>query len=146
MTSKSPESPKTASSGPADGFPSPVWHATRWQAIRAGMWKAGKLGFFICFSLFLAVGVASVMLMLFDPATHCAVADELGPISPAVIARLIGLFILQTVGGGILFGTIPGVIVGGILAGVRWRRPDDMTESLNQEQRKTKSEVENGRV
>jgi hypothetical protein len=125
MTSNPRESPKTASLGPADGFPSPAWHSTRWQAIRAGMWKAGKLGFFICFSLAFAVCAAWIVAMRCVPKFYEAYWTN-GPIEigPLLIAQ----HIAGSVAFGILCGAIPGAVIGGIVAGARWRRPAELEE------------------
>jgi hypothetical protein len=126
MMSNLRESPRRASSGPVDGFPSRVWHLTRWQAIRAGMWKGAKLGFLICSSLIFGAFAAGGIAMSFVPQIHRAAVLEYGPIGPLLIAKGIACAVFMSIAFGILYGAIPGALIGGTLAGVRWRRSDQV--------------------
>ncbi len=143
MMSNLRESPRAASLGPADCFPSPVWHATRWQAIRAGMWKAGKLGFVIGSSLIAALCTASMVAMLFIPRLHEITVRENGPIGPFLIAKGIAGMVLLSIAFGTLYGAIPGAVIGAIVAGVRWRRPSGAADSGSPGQQETTREVGN---
>ena len=118
MSSNPYESPKAAFSPPVQ----PVLYATRWKAARAGMWRGAKIGFFtVVVFLFFAAAVAVVIRLYLDGGR---LPSDLERATWFDVAKAPGMFVLGLCCFGALYGAVPGAMILGTVAAVRWRRPE----------------------
>jgi hypothetical protein len=98
---------------------------TRWQTIRAGMWRGAKLGF-------VTFMVIAILLVL--TGTVIFFLRDLGRTEhflslPDILGGMAAFFVF-----GLIYGAIPGALIMGIFAAVRWRHPiEDADLPNNQE-------------
>jgi len=106
---------------------------TRGQAFCAGAWHGAKVGFvaFIAIVALVFVGIA-VMAML-APRIHEELVNDLALETLTILRILKGAsgLVLFLVGFGILYGAVPGALIIGVIAAVRWRRADELSEPLS---------------
>ena len=115
------ESPKCASSMPARYLQQP----TRWKAVRVGMCRGAKIGFFtIVIVMFVAVLVACVVAIIGHFLADWRFPSDLELATWFDVVKGLGMFMLGLCVWGALYGAIPGAIILGTIAAVRWRRPE----------------------
>jgi predicted ABC-type sugar transport system permease subunit len=107
-------------------------HGSRAQAVRHGMWRGAKVGF-VAFCVALP-GMCLAMLMfciMFVPSTRDAAVYEIGKAlheaKQTSFPTVIGWTSLFFGGFGTLYGAIPGALIGGLVAAIRWRCPPNET-------------------
>jgi hypothetical protein len=120
MTINPYESPGAVSSALAVGSAQQISRATRWQAVRAAAWCGAKFGFWAYMVIMVFISLASTIVVLVVPRLRTELALE--TLSLPQILKTAGGIIVFFVGFGILYGAIPGSIVAGTIAAVRWRR------------------------
>jgi hypothetical protein len=93
---------------------------TRWEATRTGLWKGAKFGYVVFLCIMLPIFVVGVFVFVFG--VFLGYSRELAD------HGIVGVFLafsgsfLAMLGFGILYGAIPGAIISGISACVRWGR------------------------
>ena len=96
---------------------------TRWQAFRTSAWHGAKIGF-VTFTLIMALVAAGVHIMaMLVPQIRAEVWKDLA-LETLTLLRILkgaGGGVLFLVGFGILYGAIPGALIMGVIAAVRWR-------------------------
>jgi hypothetical protein len=117
MSSNPYESPKNASSMPPRFLQQP----TRWKAVHAGMWRGARIGFVtvvvVMFGAVLAAGVVAVVGHFF---AGWRLPRDLELITWLDVIKSLGMYLLA----GLLYGAIPGAVMLGAIAAVRWHPPE----------------------
>ena len=101
-------------------------HPTRMRAALAGAWRGAKLDFWTVSIIFWTIGCVGLALA----ALILAFRSEMIPgTTAAEIALSVGqgLFVLLVMIplGGVLYGSLPGGLIMGAFAAMRWPRPTD---------------------
>ena len=99
-------------------------YPTRMRAALAGMWRGAKLGFWTFSIIFWTIGLVILLVGALIPAFR----SEVIPGTTAVeIALSLGknLFVLLVMIPlfAVLYGSLPGGLIMGLAAAIRWRRP-----------------------
>jgi uncharacterized RDD family membrane protein YckC len=97
--------------------------ATRARAVLAGMWRGAKFGFLAFLAIMAVIWAVGWVVVLCVPRLR-EIASNDRPALHDVWTMVWGLPFCATV-----FGALPGAIIMGINAGLRWRRPCPPQES-----------------
>jgi hypothetical protein len=125
MASNPYESPKADLSAPDQQ----VRPATRWKAARAGMWRGARIGFLTFVIAVIFAATLAVVIRLFLDGWRLPSDVELA--TWLDVAKWLGMFVLGLCVMGALYGAVPGAIILGIVAAVRWRRPETVPKPQN---------------
>jgi hypothetical protein len=118
MTSNPYEPPKSASSIPAQF----LRQSTRWGAVRAGLWRGARIGFVtVAVVMFVAMGVAGVVALFGHSLAGWQLPSDLQSTTWLDVVKGLGSFVFGVCLFGFLYGAIPGAVILGVVAAVRWR-------------------------
>jgi hypothetical protein len=125
LSSPNPYEPPAASEPASSGIGGDAY-PTRMRAARAGAWRGAKLGFWTFCIILWTVGLVILLVGALIP----AVRSEVIPGTTAVeISLSVGktLFVLLVIFPlfAVLYGSLPGGLIMGAIAAIRWRRPTD---------------------
>ncbi|MCX7426273.1 MAG: hypothetical protein NTW96_11715 [Planctomycetia bacterium] len=101
-------------------------HPTRIRAALAGMWRGAKLGFWTVSIIFWTIGLVILLVGALIPAFRSEVIPGTTAVEIALSLgkNLFVLFVMIPLGG-VLYGSLPGGLIMGLAAAIRWRRPTD---------------------
>jgi hypothetical protein len=126
MTCNPYESPKNPSSMPARFLQQP----TRWKTVRAGMWRGAKIGFLtVAIVMLIAVLVAGVVAVLGHFLAGWRLPSDLEFTTWLDVVKGLGEFLFGVCLFGLLYGAIPGAVILGVIAAVRWRPAEMRVQS-----------------
>jgi hypothetical protein len=135
MTFNPYESPQAASATRADTALRPALPPTRWKAAIAAMRRGANFGFrvFIVIEmLFLgASALVAAIAMFVLRAARDEILGEIQQLNLMQIGKGIGGLVVVSVLFAVLYGAIPGALMVGLAAAIRWRRPSNATDSNN---------------
>jgi ribose/xylose/arabinose/galactoside ABC-type transport system permease subunit len=94
------------------------------KAVRAGMWRGAKFGFFTFTIITVSLVVAGVIILLLNGSSRA----RLGQMTLLEVIKAIGGVALVPVFG-ILYGAIPGALIMGIATSIVWRRPQQTSNT-----------------
>lgn len=111
----------------------PVYHS-RAQAVRGEMWRGAKLGFKVCLAIWGMILAICIVAGLFISTSR----GQLGQFLLELMAwRVLGEMFLGIPVASVVLGGLPGFLIIGTVAAIRWRPPliqhaaDDMSSEGN---------------
>lgn len=113
-------------------------HQSRTAAIRHGLWRGAKFGFVAFCVVFPAMGLGILLFCIaFVPGTLqralFEVQRSLHEAGQTDVLSAIGWTAVFFGGFGTLYGAIPGALIGGLTAAIRWRPPAQRQEDTSRD-------------